>query len=257
MLLVVVFVSMLIGPDAKPALAHDLVLIATGSQSLSIEFGHPQAYQSPDPDKLIHLDAYVAGQWSPLSLLGALPKECGGQTILELQPLLQGRKVLMVSAEYDNGFWSANSPTRYFNTSKVQLAHSKDSGYFLKFAKALFPAAALNRAFEHALGMELEILPLNNPFRIRTGDTLPVQILWRGKPIASLGVEVGDGRTRISESNIPRYKTNENGIALVPISQAGLQVIAVDYRTPPRFPQLSDYDDYGASLTFFVPDHGK
>ena len=80
-------------------------------------------------------------------------------------------------------------------------------------------------------------------------------MLYEGKPIVGIGVEIGDGKTQMNEEDIPRYKTDSQGVAHLPISHGGLQLIAVDYRTPPLVPQLSDHDDYGASLVFLLPEH--
>ncbi|MGP8201091.1 MAG: hypothetical protein ACLQU4_16495 [Limisphaerales bacterium] len=53
---------------------------------------------------------------------------------------------------------------------------------------------------------------------------MPVQALYEGKPLAGVGLEIGDGKTKMKEEDIPRYQTNEQGIAQVPITHGGLEV---------------------------------
>ncbi|MBV9498514.1 MAG: DUF4198 domain-containing protein [Acidobacteriaceae bacterium] len=163
-----------------------------------------------------------------------------------------GHQVLFVSGEYDNGYFASDSAGKYFNTSKLHLPGSKDSGYFFKFAKAIFPAATSGGSFSRNLGEQLEIVPQSDPFKTLPGQIFPVKVLYFGKPLAGIGVEIGDGQTKLKEEEIARYKTNTAGVALVRIARRGLQVIGVDYRTQPRFPQLSDHDDYGATLSFVL-----
>lgn len=237
------------------ASAHDLVLIPAGPQRLTLEFGHPAEYQAPDPERLIRLDAWVAGGDRPASIMHGVVKSPGDHSTLDLQPFSSGNAIQIVCGEYDNGYWVTLTGGRHFNTSKLHMPKAIDSGAFFKFGKALFPAASTAGAFHRRLGEQLEIVPAADPFLVHPGQTLPVIVLYEGKPVAGIGVEIGDGKTQIKEENIPRYKTDRQGVARLPIGHAGLQVIAVDYRRPPLVPRLSDHDDYDASLVFVLPDN--
>ena len=235
--------------------AHDLVLIPVGPSGLTLEFGHPGEYQVPDSDRLIHLNAWLIGGGNPVSILGGITKSIGGHTTLDIRSFTAGHAAALVWGEYDNGYWVTLPGDRHFNTSKLHMPNSIDSGAFYKFGKALLPAASASGAFDHKLGQRLEIVPTRDPFKSRPGGKLPVEVLYLGKPLPGIGVEIGDGLTKMREEEIPRYKTDIHGIALLPIRKAGLQIVAVDYRTAPRFPELSNHDDYGASLVFSIGNH--
>ncbi|WP_227873572.1 DUF4198 domain-containing protein [Aphanothece sacrum] len=79
-------------------------------------------------------------------------------------------------------------------------------------------------------------MALQNPFSLKEGDILPIQVLFQGTLINNPLVEYL-GQT-ISVSN--------NGIALIPIGASGLQVIEASYTDPnSNNPPIS----YAATLT--------
>jgi nickel transport protein len=232
--------------------AHDLVLIPTGPDGLILELGHPAEYSVPDADRLIQLNVWMTGNDKPVSALSGITKSFTDHTVLDLRGFSAGRSVAIVSGQYDNGYWVTLSGERHLNTSKLHMRGAIDSGTFFKFGKALFPSVSVNGGYDRKLGELLEIVPTSDPFKARPGQKLPVEVLYMNKPLPGVGVEIGDGRTKMKEEDIPRFKTDARGIALVPISKPGLQIMAVDYRTPPRSPQLSDHDDYSACLVFKI-----
>jgi uncharacterized GH25 family protein len=60
-----------------------------------------------------------------------------------------------------------------------------------------------------------EIIPQSDPFKLKPGKKLAVKAVFGDKPLA---------------------------------------VIAVDNKTPPTHPDLSDHDDYSAPLVFVIPE---
>jgi uncharacterized GH25 family protein len=233
--------------------AHDLVLIPASPNALIIKFGHPGKYHIPNPEKLLQLNAYLADNAAPVSVLNGFRGSSADSATVDLTNLTKNHAVLIVAGQYDNGYFS-NSRNQYFNTSKIHLPGAQDSGSFFKFGKALFPASG-SGAYGRKLGEQLEIVPMTDPFKIQPGQKLPVKVWYDGKPLVNAGVEIGDGQTQLAEKDIPRYQTGAAGIASVPITKPGLQIIAVDYQTRPRFPALSDHDDYSATLAFVVAEH--
>ncbi|HEY0789965.1 MAG TPA: DUF4198 domain-containing protein [Chthoniobacterales bacterium] len=51
---------------------------------------------------------------------------------------------------------------------------------------------------------QLEIIPQSNPFKVKPGDKLAVNVVFGGAPLAGAGVEIGDGKTKMTEADIPR-----------------------------------------------------
>jgi uncharacterized GH25 family protein len=191
------------------SLAHDLVLLPSGTDDLVIRFGHPGEYEPADLHRIFELNAFVEGQNTPISLLDLTPVKAESDWLDRNIKQSIGGKVTMVTGRYDNGYWTSVSKDKFFNTSKDLLPNGLESGHYLKFAKGLFPA--IGSGYRRETGQVLEIIPQTDPFAVRPGGTLPVQVLFRGKPLADVGVEIGDGKTKMKEEDIPRYKTSPGG----------------------------------------------
>ncbi|MBV9106671.1 MAG: DUF4198 domain-containing protein [Verrucomicrobia bacterium] len=251
--IVLLGITLFIMGVTSPVGAHDLVLLPTGKDGLLIRFGHPGEYEPADLPRLVKLDAYTEDADKAISLLELKPAKMGLDWLEErIGQLIDGEPPMMVTGQYDNGYWISVKPEKYFNTSRAILPEGKDAGHYLKFAKGLFPA--IGEKFNRVAGQQLEIIPQNDPFKLKPGEKLAVKVLFGNKPLAGVGVEIGDGKTKIKEENIPRFQTDSSGIAELPISHGSLQLIAIDYKTPPTHPDLSDHDDYSASLVFVIPE---
>ena len=159
---------------------------------------------------------------------------------------------MLLTAQYDNGYW-VKTESGYRNTGKREFPEADESLYSTKFAKALVSLEQLApTAYARVLGHRLELVPQDDPFRVPVGGTLHVLVLFEGKPLEGVGVELGDGVTPQKEADIPRYRTNGEGIAEVPIRKPGLQVIVVDHTAPSRHPDLAAKEQMAATLSFVV-----
>jgi hypothetical protein len=57
----------------------------------------------------------------------------------------------------------------------------------------------------------------------------------------------------MEEKDISRFKTDNQGIAVVPISKGGPQLFVVDYILPSTHPDMAARDLYNATLSFVLP----
>jgi uncharacterized GH25 family protein len=80
---------------------------------------------------------------------------------------------------------------------------------------------------------------------------LRVRVLFRGQPLAGAEVERGDGLTPVKEDELPRFKTDADGVATIPLPKAGPVLLAIDHRVAPSdTPDLAAADLYNATLSF-------
>lgn len=166
--------------------------------------------------------------------------------MIETAPVKLGAAVL--AARYDNGYWVKMPDGNYRNTSKRVLPEASDSVWSLKFAKTVVGAGA---PWDRVLGQELELVPLADPATLARGQVLQVRVLFHGQPLPGVEVEQGDGVTRVAETDIPRFRTDDQGIASIPIAQGGLTLLAVDYLVKPSgTPNLAAGDLCNATLAF-------
>jgi nickel transport protein len=107
------------------------------------------------------------------------------------------------------------------------------------------------------LGHDLEIVPLSDPAATRPGQTLRLRVLFQGKPLAGAEVERGDGTTAVPEKDIPRFATDREGIAAVPIVNSGPHLMVIDHKVAPSAtPDQANTDLFNATLWFSVGSRG-
>ena len=100
------------------------------------------------------------------------------------------------------------------------------------------------------IGQTLEIVPLVHPGRLTDSGQLPVRVLWRGQPLSGAQVmatalDSGDEHATV--------RTNEEGVATVPIAGDGSTLIAVVWSEPAPNDARADYTTVFASLTVGAP----
>lgn len=203
--------SSVLGPGAD---AHDVWITTKqdreGTLSAQVQRGHPGDRKTPDADKLLELNVLDRDQQTISLLLGITTTSLDGMPVLLTQPISQSSEggIVLLSARYDNGYWVKTS-SGYRNTSKRQVAGAEDSLYSMKFAKAVVHiGSGASDLYRLVVGHRLELVPLNNPFLLKPGETLSIQVYFDGKPLPGSEIECGDGLTPMKEQDIPRYRTD-------------------------------------------------
>ena len=74
---------------------------------------------------------------------------------------------------------------------------------YSKYAKAYVVAGDPTAAWQKPVGLTIEIVPLADPAALKPGSELPVQVLWRGQPLAGMRIEAAWA------------SAGQNGIAIV------------------------------------------
>ncbi len=109
------------------------------------------------------------------------------------------------------------------------------------------------RLHDRQVGQELEILLLDDPWSVKPGAELTVQILFRGKPAEGLPikglVDTGDGS--IAESHA---RTDANGVAGFPLEHRGNWLIRATVIRPSDDRAAADWDTYYSTYSFLLPE---
>lgn len=230
-----------------PAWAHDIWLTLTSGAParVAVNYGHPHDRPPPEAEKIVELNRVTAQ--GTASLLGELTAATErGAPVVETAPVETDAAVL--AARYDNGYWVKMPDGEYRNTSKRVVPGAPNSSWSMKFAKAVVGAGG---PWSRVLGHELELVPLADPAAAVRGGVVQVQVLFRGQPLPGVDVERGDGVTPVED--IPRFRTDDRGIAAIPIAEDGLNLLAIDYLVKPSgTPDLAAGDLYNATLAFEV-----
>ena len=121
---------------------------------------------------------------------------------------------------------------------------------YRKSVKAIVRVGGSNDGdVEKPLGLPLEIVPLVNPLTRKIGETLPIRVLYHGKPLADANL----GWAYPGDGEAPRgtLRSDEKGEALIPISKTGLMTIRLTHMTRPKTPEY-EWESFWTTLTFRI-----
>jgi len=123
---------------------------------------------------------------------------------------------------------------------------------YSKHVKIIFQAGAKQTDnYKIALGYPVEIVPVTNPYKLKTGDSFEFQCLKDGKPLVNQFVMTGhedkDGKLIVGEN----VRTDKNGVAKIRLGAAGLWYVKFINMTPLKDPKIN-YESKWATLTFEI-----
>lgn len=110
-----------------------------------------------------------------------------------------------------------------------------------KYAKSIITVGKGNENVSKTLGHRIEIVPLKNPSEVKAGDSIPVKILFEGKPLSTYIYATYAGYYSEDEPFPVFTKSNEKGVAHVKISEPGIWMVVCNHKV-----------DFSASLTFEI-----
>ena len=122
---------------------------------------------------------------------------------------------------------------------------------YSKFAKAILLAGTPDEQYRHAVGFAIEIVPEKNPYQLKAGAALPVQVLFRGTPAADLQVEAawaGSGGSKVQVIG----RTDAHGRITVPLAAAGKWRLHTLKMERCADASAADWESFWASLTFEI-----
>ena len=139
---------------------------------------------------------------------------------------------------------------------------------YSKHVKAIFQVGEQNtNDWQTALGYPIEFIPINNPATLHEGESLEVELLWRGQPLPNQLVYVGsdhathdhlDAHKRHDEAHgdhthgfNQQYRTDASGHLSVPISSNGIWYLRTIHLDISKESGLTHESNW-ATLTFEI-----
>lgn len=136
--------------------------------------------------------------------------------------------------------------------SKKGLANAVRCSWSTMSMKSVVNVGAGNGAVERVVGQPLEIVPLADPAGLKAGDTLPVQVLFRGKPLSGEIDALYVGLADSKESEAGHVTTDQTGVGRLRLVAPGAWLLKVRHELPFPQPDECDVESYVATLTFQV-----
>lgn len=214
---------------ASSALAHDFWLERQGGSFL-LRYGHHGG-------EVLPLDAGKVKRLSCRKDKGA-PQDLRAAAVVAPKQLSLTATCAVSSAFFDGGFYSL-TPDGEKNLPKNQVPDAVKSWRSKQFAKWIDVRSPLGK---EPLGDELEIVPVTDLAKVKTGDKASFRVLLAGKPLAGAILAI---------DHKPLGETDEQGEARIKVRAKDVEQVSASFRRPVKSAE-ADSEVFEASLTFEV-----
>ena len=102
--------------------------------------------------------------------------------------------------------------------------------------------------FKKEVGQRLEIVPQENPYRLKAGERLTVKVLFDGKPLA--GVRLFAHHRAGEKVRTQTLDTSKDGLATIKLEQAGQWLIRLVHMRRCEGDKDVDWESFWGALTF-------
>ncbi len=125
---------------------------------------------------------------------------------------------------------------------------------YARCAKSLLSVAGGRRGYDRVIGLPLELVPEGNPYALAPGETLPVRLLYRGRPLAGALVVASP---RAHPDDEVRARSDRQGRVELRLATAGAWLVKavhmVRLEGTDSLWQRAEWQSWWASLTFALP----
>lgn len=123
---------------------------------------------------------------------------------------------------------------------------------YSKYVKSILLSGTPSEFYKQVVGYPIEIMPEKNPYATKPGDSLPVQVIFRGKPAADLQMEMAwlppGGKAEVKVAG----RTDSEGRLAIPIGSKGIWKLHTVLMERCAEPAVADWESFWSSLTFEI-----
>lgn len=198
------------------AFAHDVSLEPAGDRYVVL-YGHGKEWIDYKPEQVEQVTGYdAAGKATPITVESreVLVAGLDGVRLEHEGAFIDVGKAGMVTLLFRDGHWTETADG-WASLPKNHFREPLKSNHYLMHNKTLFRWAD---AYGKLAGLELEIVPLANPWS--GGDSLPVQVIYKGKPAAGVKVEI--------DGDPEEYTTDAQGRVSIPLRKGGVHHLSTN-----------------------------
>jgi len=172
------------------------------------------------------------------------------KTTFEFVPPAEG--VYLISGDIHPGFVSKTTQG-YKMGPKNRFEQVVFCFHYNLCTKTFVYAGGPSQTPHQVAGDALEIIPQADPFDLRKGSDFPIQVLFKGKPLAGATLKATyDGFSDQPHTFAQSAQTDSAGVAKVNLTEKGEWFLSVTHETPYPDKAECDTNKYNATMTFRV-----
>jgi uncharacterized GH25 family protein len=209
------FAGLLLSAIAQPTLSHEFMVLPSSTtvaagEPLSAEVTMTETWIQPDrapPVEMVKLERIDEAGRMPVSL------QLGPKAHRATFTAPAGALLLAATMRRDR-----------VEAPRVPAGAPKAEGRMTRsetFSKVYVNLKAKDTLWSELAGTRLEIVPLANPSSLKIGDTLPVKILFEGRPVATRVQAAYDGKGAKGHGFAVRTESGADGTVRIALTQAG------------------------------------
>jgi uncharacterized GH25 family protein len=168
---------------------------------------------------------------------------------------------VIVVGNRKGGFYCLFTDGGYADGTRTEVAASNPgktiatARYFAKYSKYYLNPDPKDTSFSVALGHDLEILPLDNPAKIKSGmfSRAKFRVLYKGQPLANAEISATYDYYNYKTANAyaQTAKTDAKGEVSFKIDHSGLWLVRISDTRPSAYPDTEE-DNTAAIVVFAV-----
>ncbi len=218
--------------------------------TISLGYGHHFPEDgSPEANKIERI--YVispTGEEIPLEL--KTEKEKG--LVAPVKIKLEKPGTYLVVVEKKSGFVTKTTEG-YKYQSKKGLKGVIESYWSESSAKAIINVGqASNDSFQKAISERYQVIPLDDPGKLKEGDYLRVKVTLDDKPYSTWAYATYAGFSSEKDTFAYTTRTDKEGIAKIKILKPGIWLIKANDKIPYPNPDEADVYSFTSALTFEI-----
>lgn len=173
-----------------------------------------------------------------------------------------------LAAETNPGYYTVyrdkNGKTHHAAKPKNELPEAKDISLSVltnQSTKAYVVCEEASNNVPDPVGFQLELIPFQDPTKLKAGEELPLEVLFKGKRLEGKGkwVATYNGHSTTGENYFHKETEVAGGRLKVPITRPGIWFIRFSFKKEASGEQAlkCDHLNYKTTLVFQVPEHAK
>jgi uncharacterized GH25 family protein len=169
---------------------------------------------------------------------------------------IKPRELKMKAAEFNRYLQLEGVNDTFLERQKNNQLKEDSNERYSKHVKAIFQVGdARTDTFQKALGYPVEIIPQQNPYALKVGDSLTVRCVKDGQPLANQSVLYG-WQTVSGPAKTNKARTDAQGLVTFKLAAAGVWYVKFINMTRVSEGAVN-YESKWATLTFHIGGKGK